>query len=79
MAIFKMYFLLNISFFKRCVQILLSQSAHIYKQVECYIPHPHSGVRYNKAMESLLTSVAPLPRNVRHWILALHVEIPIAI
>jgi hypothetical protein len=47
-------------------------------RTESYIPHPHWGVRYNKARGSLLTSATPPPQSVRHWTPALHVGIPIA-
>lgn len=67
-------------FFKRCIRILWSYSLHTDKETGgFYIPHPHLGVRCNKARGSLLVSAAPPPRNVRRWIPALHVEIPTAI
>lgn len=58
---------------------IIIKSALTEKQAEFHIPHPHSGVRYNRARGSLLVSVTPLPQSVRHWTPALHVEIPAAI
>lgn len=58
---------------------LVIWSTYLEKQAEFYIPHPHLGVRYNKAKESLSISVIPPPQSVRHWIPALHVAIPAAI
>lgn len=53
--------------------------AFIKTQAESYVPRPHLGVRCSRATESLLTSAAPSPQNVRHWTPALRGAIPNAI
>lgn len=58
---------------------IIIKSTFIEKQAEFHIPHPHLGVRYNRARESLLVSVIPPPQSVRHCLPALHVETPTAI
>lgn len=58
---------------------IVLKSLFIKKQAESYVPRPRLGVRCNKATGSLLTSVTPSPRNVRHWTPALRAAIPNAI